>query len=75
MAMKTIKLYRILDDGRRLSAGSIRSGSPTDLPVRGQLFLATAERGLYVATYRGCQLGLALAASRPVTADLAPLEG
>ena len=60
MRQITVKLYRIEDDGRRLSAGSIRTSSQDDLALRWQLFLATAARGMYIATYRGAQLGLAL---------------
>ena len=57
MRQRTIKLYRIEDDGRRLFAGSIRPSSPTDLAARWIAFLATAERGAYIATYRGETLG------------------
>jgi hypothetical protein len=46
---RTVKLYRIESDGRRLAAGA-----------NWQLFLATARQGLYVASYRGVQLGTAL---------------
>jgi hypothetical protein len=34
---RTIKLYRIENDGRRLAAGAIRATSPDDLTVRWQL--------------------------------------
>jgi hypothetical protein len=50
-------LYRIEDDGQRLFAGSIRPISPTDLAARWIAFLAAAERGAYIATYRGETLG------------------
>ena len=57
---RTIKLYRVENDGRRLAAGAIRASSQDDLAARWALFLATAAHGLYVATYRGVQLGTAL---------------
>jgi hypothetical protein len=57
---RTIKLYRIENDGRRIAAGAIRATSPDDLAARCELFLATATEGLYLATYRGVQLGTAL---------------
>ncbi|HEX2335763.1 MAG TPA: hypothetical protein VHI72_04755 [Hyphomicrobiaceae bacterium] len=65
---RTIKLYRIESDGRRLAAGAIRASSQDDLAAHWQLFLATAAQGLYVANYRGVQLGMAMvtAASLPV---------
>ena len=66
---RTIKLYRIESDGRRLPAGAIRASSQDDLAAHWQLFLATAAQGLYVASYRGVQLGTALVreAGAPVT--------
>ena len=69
---RTIKLYRIESDGRRLVAGAIRASSQDDLAARCQLLLATAAQGLCVASYRGVQLGTALvtAAGVPV-----PVEG
>jgi hypothetical protein len=69
MRQRTIRLYRIEDDGRRLLAGSIRASSPADLVLRWQLFLTTAARGMYIATYRGDQLGLGLVPEfgQPVT--------
>ena len=65
---RTIKLYRIESDGRRLAAGAIRGSSQDDLAAHWQLFLATAAQGLYVANYRGVQLGMAMvtAACLPV---------
>ena len=57
---RTIKLYRIENDGRRIAAGAIRATSLDDLAARWQLFLVTAAEGLYLATYRGVQLGTAL---------------
>jgi len=73
MRPRTIRLYRIEDDGRRLSARSFRASSPADLVMRWQLFPATAARGLYVATYRGEQLGMALAGAG-ATSELVPLK-
>jgi hypothetical protein len=57
---RTIKLYRIESGGRRLAAGAIRASSQDDPAAHWQLFLATAAQGLYVANYRGVQLGTAL---------------
>jgi hypothetical protein len=63
MRQRTVRLYRIEDDGRRLFAGSIRTSSPADLVARWLAFLATAERGTYTATYRGETLGADRAAA------------
>jgi len=57
---RTIKVYRIENGERRLAAGAIRASSPDHLEAQWQLFLATAAQGLYVAAYRGVQLGTAL---------------
>ena len=57
---RTIKLYRIEADGRRLATGAIRASSQDDLAIHWQLFLATATQGLYIATYRGVRLGTAM---------------
>jgi hypothetical protein len=61
---RTVKLYRIESDGRRLAAGAIRASSQDDLAAHWQLFLVTARQGLYVANYRGVQLGTALVPGR-----------
>jgi hypothetical protein len=45
------------EDGRKLYAGTIEAGTPAELVLKWSLFLATAERGAYVATYRGAFLG------------------
>jgi hypothetical protein len=42
------------------AAGAIRASSQDDLAAHWQLSLATARQGLYVASYRGLQLGAAL---------------
>jgi hypothetical protein len=55
---RTIKLYRINEDGRRLLAATIEAGSPTELVVLWRAFLATATRGAYAACYRGDTLAL-----------------
>jgi hypothetical protein len=57
---RTIKLYRIESEGRRLAAGAICATSQDDLAAHWQLFLATAAQSLYVANYRGVQLGMAM---------------
>ena len=54
---RTIRVYRVETDGRRLAAGAIRASSPAHLDAQWQLFLATATQGVYLATYRGVRLG------------------
>ena len=58
---RTIKVYRLADDGRRLAAGAFKAASEQDLQLKWELHLATAADGLYIATHRGVQLGLGLA--------------
>jgi hypothetical protein len=65
---RTIRLYRINDDGRRLLAGTIEAGSPTELVVLWRAFLATAARGTYAACYRGESLGFEPAGEAAYTA-------
>jgi hypothetical protein len=55
---RTIRLYRIAEDGRRLLAGTIQAGEPAELVALWRVFLAGAARGTYVALYRGSILGL-----------------
>jgi len=64
----TIRLYRIHDDGRRLLAGTIDAGSPTELGVLWRAFLATAGGGTYAACYRGEIVGLEPAGEAVYTA-------
>jgi hypothetical protein len=65
---RTIRLYRIADDGRLLLAGTLRAGSPAELVTLWRAFLATAARGTYVAHYRGEILGLGAADEAAYTA-------
>ena len=58
---RMVKVYRIADDGRRIAAGAFRANSESDLQAKWELHLATAASGLYIATYRGIQLGVGLA--------------
>ena len=58
MRKRTVKLYRLNEDGRKLFAGTIQAGSPLELVTLWRAFLATAARGVYVAHYRGVTLGL-----------------
>ena len=58
---RTIKVYRIADDGRRVASGAFKVASESDLQVKWELHLATAVGGLYIATHRGVQLGIGLA--------------
>jgi hypothetical protein len=59
---RTVKLFRIEDDGRRIAAGTINATTPAELVAKWQAFLATADDGVYVARYRGESLGTAAAA-------------
>src|SRR5262245_13104586 len=58
---RTIKLYRISDDGRRVAAGAFQATSESDLQLKWELHLVTAAQGLYIATHRGVQLGIGVA--------------
>jgi hypothetical protein len=49
---RTVKLYKIETDGRRMAAGAFRVNSESDLQAKWELYLATAAGGLYVATSR-----------------------
>ena len=69
---RTIKLYRIEADGRRLAAGAIRASSPEHLDSQWRLFLATAAQGVYTACYRGVYLGTALV---PESGEAVPIAG
>ena len=51
MRKRTIKLWRLQDDGRKLFAGTIVAGSPAELVAMWAAFLVTAKRGVYFATY------------------------
>jgi hypothetical protein len=53
MGKRTIKLWRLTDDGRKVFAGTIEAATPAELVMKWSAFLATAERGAYFATYRG----------------------
>jgi hypothetical protein len=57
MRNRTVKLWRLNEDGRRLHAGTIEASDPRELVLKWSLFLATAERGVYFATYRGSFVG------------------
>ncbi len=65
---RTIRLYRIHDDGPRLLAGAIEAGSQVELLTKWRAFLATAARGTYAATYRGETLGFETANEAAYTA-------
>ena len=54
---RTIKLYRVSEEGRRLAAGGFQASSESDLQMKWELHLATAVSSLYIATHRGVQLG------------------
>jgi hypothetical protein len=62
MRKRTIKLYAITDNGRRIFASKIKAGSPVEVAAKWRAFLATASRGIYVSTYRGATLGLEVSA-------------
>jgi hypothetical protein len=57
MRKRTVKLWRLHDDGRKLYAGTIEAADPRELVLKWSLFLATAEKGVYFATYRGSFVG------------------
>jgi hypothetical protein len=57
MRKRTIKLWRLGEDGRKLFAGAIEAATPAELVIKWSAFLATSERGVYFATYRGSFLG------------------
>jgi hypothetical protein len=57
MRKRTIKLWRLNEDGRKLFAGTIEAATPAELVIKWSAFLATAVRGVYFATYRGSFLG------------------
>ena len=46
-----MKLWRLHDDGRKQFAGTIEAFDARELVLKWSLFLATAERGVYFATY------------------------
>ena len=58
---RTVKVYRISDDGQRVAVGAFRVNSESDVQTKWELHLATAGSGLYIATHRGIQLGVGLA--------------
>jgi len=53
MRKRTVKLWRLRDDGRKLYAGTIEAADPRELVIKWSAFLVTADRGVYFATYRG----------------------
>jgi hypothetical protein len=53
MRKRTVKLWRLNEDGRKIAAGTIEAADPRELVMKWSLFLATAECGVYFATYRG----------------------
>ena len=57
MRKRTVKLWRLNEDGRKIFAGSIEAADPRELVAKWSIFLATSERGVYFATYRGSFMG------------------
>ena len=57
MRKRTVKLWRLHEDGRKLFAGTIEAADPRELVLKWSAFLATAEPGTYFATYRGSFVG------------------
>ena len=53
----TIKLWRLNEDGRKQFAGTIMAASRAEIVAKWSTFLATFERGVYFATYRGSLVG------------------
>ena len=48
MRKRTVKLWRLHEDGRKLFAGTIEAADPRELVLKWSAFLATAERGSFV---------------------------
>jgi len=44
MRKRTVKLWRLHEDGRKLFAGTIEAADPRELVLKWSAFLATAER-------------------------------
>jgi hypothetical protein len=57
MRKRTVKLWRLHEDGRKLFAGTIEAADPRELVLKWSAFLATAERGTYFVTYRRSFVG------------------
>ena len=53
MRKRTVKLWRLHEVGRKLAAGTIEAADPREVVMKWSSFLATAERGVYIAAYRG----------------------
>ena len=53
MRKRTVKIWRLQDDGRRLFAGTIVAGSPAELVAMWSAFLVTAERGVDFGDLQG----------------------
>ena len=43
MRKRTVKLWRLTEDGRKLAAGTIEAADPRELVLKWSAFLATAE--------------------------------
>ena len=54
MRKRTIKLWRLHEDGHKQRAGMIMAA---ELGAKWSTLLATSERGVYFATYRGSFVG------------------
>ena len=67
MRKRTVKLWRLHEDGRKLFAGTIEAADPRELVIKWSAFLATAERGVYFATYRGSFVGPRRPSRAPAT--------
>jgi hypothetical protein len=57
MRKRSVRLYRLNEDGRKLAAGKIEASNPDELVGKWIAFLATAERGVYFGSYRGIFIG------------------
>ena len=64
MRKRTVKLWRLHDDGRKLYAGTIEAADPRELVFKWSAFLATAEKGVYFATYRAALFTRAITGER-----------
>ena len=53
MCKRTVKLWHLKSDGRKLFAGTIEAGSPAELVLNWSAFIAASGHGVSFATYEG----------------------
>ena len=57
MRKRTVKLWRLTEDGRKLSAGTIEAADPRELVLKWSAFLAAASERSTSPPYRGSFAG------------------